>query len=166
MIISILNLVFYGMAIWISQKAKPLGNLPYRWGMYVGMITAWMALPLIVSSFPALANGHLLGGSVLFINALLAAVATLGILRRRKFGVVSLGLAYVVLISIAPYLAPMPGWPSLFVVSSQPSSAIELARQAISFPWIISFGFMAVYLTSTFVYFKNRWEWMQPAKSS
>ena len=47
MIISILNLVFYGVTIWISQKSKPLGNTPYRWGVYVGMITGWMALPAI-----------------------------------------------------------------------------------------------------------------------
>src|ERR1700722_8337880 len=126
MILGILNLLFYGASIWISQKDKPLGNMPYRWGVYVGMITAWMSLPLIVSSVPALAGGHLLGGSVLFINGLLAAVASLGILQQWKFGVVSLGLAYAVLISIAPYLAPMPGWPSLFVISSQPSSATEL----------------------------------------
>src|ERR1700733_13795283 len=151
MVISILNLVFYGVAIWISQKAKPLGNMPYRWGVYVGMITAWMSLPLIISSVPALAAGHLLGGSWLFIDALLAAVAGLGILRRRKFGVVSLGLAYAVLISIAPYLAPMPDWPFLFVKSDQPSSVTDLARQAITFPWVISLAFTALFLGSTFV---------------
>ncbi|HXA63638.1 MAG TPA: hypothetical protein VNV82_00735 [Bryobacteraceae bacterium] len=166
MIISILNLVFYGVTIWISQKSKPLGNMPYRWGVYVGMITGWMSLPLIVSSVPALVGGHLLGGSVLFIDALLAAVASFGILRRRKLGVVSLGLAYAVLILIAPYLASMPDWPFLFVISDQPSPIIDLARQAMSFPWVISLGFTAAYLVCTFVYFKNRWEWMQPPKSA
>jgi hypothetical protein len=64
-----------------------------RWGVYVGMISAWMSLPLIISSVQAIAGGHLLGGSVLLIDAVLAALASLGILRRRKFGVVSLGLA-------------------------------------------------------------------------
>lgn len=166
MVLAILNLIFYGASIWISQKAKPLGNMPYRWGVYVGMISAWMSLPLIISSVPALAGGHLLGGSVLFIDALLAAVASLGILRRRKFGVVSLGLAYAVLILISPYLAPMPDWPFLFVLSNQPSSMTELARQAISFPWVVSLGFTAAYLVGTFVYFKNRWEWMQPPNSA
>lgn len=166
MVLGILNLIFYGVSIWISQNAKPLGDMPYSWGMYVGMISAWMSLPLIVSSIPALAGGHLLGGSVLFIDALLAAVASLGILRRRKFGVVALGLAYAVLIFTSPYLAPMPDRPFLFVISNQPSSMTELASQAISFPWVISLGFTAAYLVCTFVYFKNRWESMQPRNSA
>jgi hypothetical protein len=80
-------------SIGISQSAKPLGDMLDRWGVYVGMISAWMSLPLIISSVQAIAGGHLLGGSVLLIDAVLAALASLGILRRRKFGVVSLGLA-------------------------------------------------------------------------
>lgn len=156
MIVTVLNFVFYVVAIGISLRAKPLGDKPYRWGVYVGMMAGWMALLLFVSAVLAFAAGLLLGGLILFINALFAAVSCLGILRRRKFGVISLGLAYAMLILISPYLSPMPNWP-LFVISNQPSSIRELARQAISFPWIISSSFLAAFLVSTFIYFKNRW---------
>jgi hypothetical protein len=159
-ILAILNFVFYATAIGISLRAKPLVGKPYRWGVYVGMTAGWMALLLFVSAVVAFAAGNLSGGSILFINALFAAVSCLGILRRRKFGAVSLGLAYAMLVLISPYLAPMPNWP-LFVISNQPSSMTELARQAITFPWIISSACMAVFLVSTFIYFKNRWSLMK-----
>jgi hypothetical protein len=159
-ILAILNFVFYVAAVVISQRAKPLGDKPYRWGVYVGMTAGWMALLLFVSAVVAFAAGHLSGGFTLFINALFAAVSCLGIVRRRRFGAVSLGLAYAMLVLISPYLASMPNWP-LFVINNQPSSMTELARQAITFPWVISSSFMAAFLVSTFIYFKNRWDLMK-----
>jgi hypothetical protein len=166
MILGILQFVFYGVSIWVSLKAKPLGNLPYRWAVYVGMISAWMSLVLIVSSVLGLMGGHWVGASALLVDGLLAALSSFGILRRRKFGVVALGFAYLLLILIAPYLAPMPDRPFLLVVTGQAPSITELARQAISFPWVLSLSFTAAYLACTFVYFKNRWKWMQPANSA
>jgi hypothetical protein len=105
----IVYVIFFGASIWISQRAKPLGNMPYRWGVYLGMVAAWTSLMLIVSSVQALGGGHALGGSVLCIVAVLAAASSVGILRRRKFGVVTFALMYVVLIFTVPFVEPMSG---------------------------------------------------------
>jgi hypothetical protein len=163
MILGVLQFVFYGVSIWISLKAKPLGNMPYRWGVYVGMISAWMSLVLLASSVFGFMGGHLVGASALFVDGLLAALSSFGILRRRRFGAVALGFAYLLLILIAPHLAAMPDRPFLLVVTDQAPSITDLARQAVSFPWVVSLSFTCAYLVSTFIYFKNRWSLMGDA---
>jgi len=47
-----------------------------------------MSLVLIVSSVIGLIGGHWVGASALLVDALLAALSSFGILRRRRFGVV------------------------------------------------------------------------------
>lgn len=163
MILGVLQLVFYGVSIWISLKAKPLGNMPYRWGVYVGMISAWMSLVLLVSSVLGLMGGHLVGASALLVDGVLAALSSFGILRRGRFGVVALGFAYLLLILVAPHLAPMPDRPFLLVVTDQSPSITDLAKQAISFPWVVSIGCTCAYLVATFIYFKDRWSLMGKA---
>ena len=153
----ILNVIFFGVSIWISQRAKPLGHMPYRWGVYLGMVAAWTALIFIVSSVQALGGGQTLGGSVLCIVAVLAAVSSMGILRRRKFGVVTFALMYVVLILIFPFAEPIPGQAFLLAIRDQPASLAELAGEVKSFPLLGSLLFAVVYFAITLIYFKDRW---------
>jgi hypothetical protein len=141
----------------MSQRAKPLGHMPYHWGAYLGFTAAWMALILIGSGVLALVGGHLRGGSALCVAAALAAVSSLGILGRRKFGVVAFALMYAALILMAPFLEGVPGQPFLLTVRNQPFSLMELAEQARSLPSLASLLFGAVYFVCTFVYFKKRW---------
>jgi hypothetical protein len=91
-------------------------------GVYLGMVAAWMALILIVSSVQALGGGQMLGESVFCIVAGLAAVSSLGILRRRKFGVVTFALMYVLLILIFPFVEPTPGQTFLLATRDEPAS--------------------------------------------
>jgi hypothetical protein len=152
----ILNVIFSGVSIWISQRAKPVGDMPYRWGVYLGMVAAWMALILIVSSVQALGGGQTPGGSVLCIVAVLAAVSSLGILRRRKFGVVTFALMYVLLILIFPFVEPMPGQTFLLAIRDEPAFLAELGGEVKSFPLLGSLLFAVVYFAITFIYFKDR----------
>ncbi|MGO9241627.1 MAG: hypothetical protein ACLQBJ_12530 [Bryobacteraceae bacterium] len=155
-----LGFVFFWAAIWISQKAKPLGNMPYRWGAYLGLMAAWMSLLSIVSSILAIDGGHVLGGSVLCFVAVLAAVSGFGLLRRRKFGVVVYGLVHAMLILLSPFLEPIRGQPFLMAIRNTPASPTELAGQMKSFPSLVALVLFAVYFVFTFVYFKDRWSLM------
>jgi hypothetical protein len=163
MILVILNLVFLGASIWISLRAKPLGSMPYRWGAYLGMMAAWMSLVSMVSSVPAAVGGQVLGGLALGMVAVMGAVSSFGILRRRKFGVVAFGLAYGALILISPLVEPMQDQPFLLAIRDQPASLSELARQSALFPSIVSIVVAVVYFVVTIVYFKKRWALMGKA---
>jgi hypothetical protein len=156
----LVGLVFFCVSIWVSVTAKPLGNMPYRWGAYIGMVAAWMSLVSIVSDVLALGGGHLAGGSALCTVAVLAAVSSVGILRRRRFGVVAFGLVYTALILISPFTEPVRGRPFLLEIRNQPASLAEMAREIQSFPRLVSIVLAVVYLVFTFVYFKNRWALM------
>jgi hypothetical protein len=76
-------------AIVLALTARPLGDLPYHWGVYIGAtagIGAITAFSSILSSYGAL-------GATIFVSV--STIACLGILLRKKFGVVALGLLYV-----------------------------------------------------------------------
>jgi hypothetical protein len=45
----LLHLVFSVLALWVASRAKPLGTMPYDWGTWVGMETAWVAVVLVIS---------------------------------------------------------------------------------------------------------------------
>lgn len=153
----LVGLVFFGASIWVSLRAKPLGSMPYRWGAYVGMVAAWMSLVSIVSDVFALGGGHLAGGSALCVVAVLAAVSSVGILRRRRFGVVGFALVYTALILISPFTEPIRGQPFLLEIRNRPASLAELAREITSFPRLVSIVLAVVYLAATFAYFRKRW---------
>ncbi len=142
-----------------SQTARghalPLGRV------YVGMTAAWTSLLLIASAVPAFSAGRLPGGSALCAVAIVAAVSGLGILRRRRFGVVALWLMYAMLILMTPFLEPMPDQPVLMAIRATPASLPELAGQAKSFSSVVSLVFGAVYFVATFIYFKHRFSSMK-----
>lgn len=156
----ILYLIVCGTFLWISQRAKPLGAKPYRWGVYVGAYAAWTFVVLIASSVQAFGEGRLLGGLVLFIIAGGAGVASFGIIRRRRFGALAFGLSYAALLLITPMMEPVPNQPLLVSLQSKPPSWTEMAGQMKSFASLYSLTFSAVYLICTFVYFKKRWSLM------
>ena len=156
----ILDSIFFVAAIWISQRAKPFArmpSMPYRWGVFLGMMAAWMSLMSIISSIQALRRGYLLGGSVFCVVAVLAVVSSLGILRRRKFGAVAFGLMHVMLILFLALLEPMQDQPLLLAIRNKPASLTELARQVWSFPSLVFLVFTVLYFVSSFLYFKDRW---------
>jgi hypothetical protein len=97
-IFNLLNLGFSALALWVALRAKPLGGMPYRWGTWVGMETAWMAAVLVFFCVrEGLARGSIavLALAPLSVLALIAAVAAIGILQHRRFGVVAFVCTYL-----------------------------------------------------------------------
>ena len=80
-------------AIWPALRAKPLGSQPYRWGTYVAITVVWPTFWLIVSSVDEVTAGRPRGALVLSLVAGVYATASVGLLQRRKFGVVALCMA-------------------------------------------------------------------------
>jgi hypothetical protein len=156
----ILDAIVCLAAILISQTAKPFRKLPvmsYRWGMYLGIMTAWAAVLWTVSCIDQVRSGSLKGGSALGGIALLCAAASLGILRRRRFGILLFGLLNVTVILMTPVLEPMQGQPLLLIVRSKPVSVSELATQIKVVPTALRLVISACYLSFTWGYFKDRW---------
>ena len=150
------TLVFWGAAIWISQKAKPLGTHPYRWGLYIGLTTAWMSLWLAISAIRG-SGPHTLLRWILFLTAGCAAISSLGILCRKRFGMVPLAISYAMLILISPFVEPAPDQPYVLLIRQQPASIPELIQQALTFPATLSVLSAIGAAVFTFVYFRERW---------
>ncbi len=137
-------LIVQGIPIWISVNAKPLGDRPYRWGTYVGIITALVGIILLLTSnrlIPAFLDGNVIGPSLIVCLLVCAALCSIGILRRRKFGVVMFVITYLALIMVGPFLDAM---------RNQPATP---RQQGQSFP-------VLVFLVITTIYFKKRWRLM------
>ena len=84
-----------GLLIWASLRAKPLGDRPYRWATYVGITSGVLALAqlcfLVAVSNPS-------GSAILATSIALLALASAGILLRKRFGVIFFIFAYSALI--------------------------------------------------------------------
>ncbi len=118
-------------AIWIALKAKPLGSFPYRWGVYVGL----MALIGTIVTAPSLLPAYGPVESAIFVG--LGAATCSGILLRKKFGVVALGLMYS-----APIGKP------LLTVAAPPGGLAGLGVVLTAF---------AIFALVNAIYFKHRW---------
>jgi hypothetical protein len=97
---SVLLLIGSGIAIWVSEKAKPIGGRQYRWGTYVGIMSGIGAAAFFLSivALGILSSGRIgslasvgLGFGIVFglVFCMPYAVASVGILRRKRFGVVT-----------------------------------------------------------------------------
>jgi hypothetical protein len=87
------------------------------------------------------------------------AVAGLGILRRRRFGVVAFVCIYLLLLLVSSRAIShmAPGQPYLITVRKKPLTGFV---PRISFPKVIAIVPTAVYLVCTVIYFKRRWSSM------
>jgi hypothetical protein len=153
----LLYLVFSALALWLASRAKPLGTMPYRWGTWVGLQTAWMAVTLIISCLTVRAGASLVSTAALSVLALTAAAASFGILRHRRFGVVAFVCTYLLLIPIGPFLDTAPGQPYVITIRENPLTGFH---SSMSLPTIIAILSTAGYFICTVIYFKRRWPLM------
>jgi hypothetical protein len=144
--------VFSVVALVIALQAKPLGPMPYRWGTWVGMGTAGQTVPLVIWCVTARLGAVLT--AALGIQALMSAIASFGILRRRRLGVVAFVCTELLLILILPFVDSVPGQPHLIAVREAPLASISL-------PTVIGVLFPAVYVACTVIYFNIRWPFMK-----
>ena len=135
------------LSILISLRAKPIGNLPYRWGVYNGLGAALAAVRLLGAFFtvPA-ARADALTTALLSLIVVLMVAASVGTLLRRKLGIVALALAYTVLLAAVRFLD------SAGVFASQPG---EMPASAISYTILLVC--YVLYAIPNVIYFRARW---------
>jgi uncharacterized membrane protein YeaQ/YmgE (transglycosylase-associated protein family) len=134
-------LVVQVIPIWISMRAKPLIYRPYRWGTYVGIITGiigayWASMLFSASDIYGRETGIALCCS--------AVLCSVGILRRRKYGVIMFVTTYLLLIMAVPFMRAMRNEP------------LTPEQQGQSFPTLVFLGL-------TLGYFVKRWPLMGKA---
>lgn len=49
--VPLIGICFYGLLIWFAVRAKPLGNIPYRWATFCAIISGFIAIGVL---FPAI----------------------------------------------------------------------------------------------------------------
>ena len=131
-------LVIWLPLLWFSIKAKPLRNKPYRWGTYIGITTGIVALASTLIVIPKLKHPDI--GIFLYVLFIVtAAIASWGILRRRRIGVVMFVVSYTLLLILSPFLA---------VIYNRPTSSNNSLLP------------LTIYTVITFIYFKRRWPLM------
>jgi hypothetical protein len=148
-------------SIWIALRAKPLGYMPYRWGTFLGVSYALSSPPRLVSAFLAFAAGHLFGGLMFVVEVILSIWSCIGLLQRRRAGVVVFAMLWVVQTMNAPFLEVTPAHPFLQTIKIKTPSLSELVTKAKFFPnYRLVFLFTAVSAVVTYIYFKKRWQLM------
>jgi hypothetical protein len=105
-------IVAIGIPILIAMKAQPIGALPYRWGLYVGIETAVLAAFLTVGTVSALTKGANLSAVVGCTWVLCAIVGAVGVLKRKRWGTIFALLAYVQLMVWPPLFNRLQGVPA------------------------------------------------------
>lgn len=126
--------------IWPAVSAKRLGNLPYRWGMYVGIEALLAAFSFGVDAFRNLAHGAVPAFAAFILMTALALVAGAGVLQRRKWGVVVFGFAFSLSLTL----------PAIYAVVGTP------IRGRITGEGIL----VLILLAISIKYFRRRWELM------
>jgi hypothetical protein len=126
--------------IWFSVKARPIGSLPYKWGLYVGIETGGVGIILLAFALSAFGKGVTSGGIVLTLFAFLAVTTSVGIILRKHWGVLAFVATYTLLILVPAFNAN---------TDYRPGSN----TQGQSIPTL-------VFLIITILYFKKRWKLM------
>ncbi len=99
-------------AVRISRKAKPLGNLPYRWGLYLGISYGVGGVIYFCLALAGFGIGAASEGVRLLILTMLAEIAAVGTCRRRRWGVVVLIATQAVTGVLPPLLAAIDEIPN------------------------------------------------------
>jgi len=132
-------LAFQGALIWISLKAKPLGDKPYRWATYTALTSGLAGLSFLLI---AATSGDVYGRTCGAIVGISGALCCIGLFRRRKLGVVMFYATYVSLFMVGPFLD---------TVRDQP---VDPQTRGQGLPVVI-------FVVLTGIYFKKRWSLMQ-----
>jgi hypothetical protein len=128
--ITIFVLIF-GIPIWFSLKAKPLDLLPYRWATFLAF---WLAIGTVLILFRIMVARQATTSITYLALAILSALASAGLFRRAKLGVVFL-ISHHALVFLAPLI---PGASYVY----------------------ISLIFALILMIVNITYFKKRWKYM------
>jgi hypothetical protein len=129
-----------------SMRAKPLGDLPYCWGTWLGISNGLFGLAFLLVSFfvPTAVSGSNLFAAILFVGPF--ALVSFGLLRRRRFGVV----AFFVVNLLFCVIGVLLDW-------SHHASALEPYDPMQALLILIP---SAIFLGANWSYFDKRWKFM------
>ncbi len=91
-------IVVAGSPVLFSVKARPLGDLPYRWGTFVGICAILLSVGLVGSAIRTTEDSR---SPIAAVFALVEFAAAIGVLRRKRWGVVLLLSLHTFLILLA-----------------------------------------------------------------
>lgn len=140
----VVGFMFLGIPIWFSRKAKPIGDKPFRWGTYVGILMGLLAAyfsTVIVSAYDIYGKEV---GIALCISALIASV---GILRRRRYGVILYVVTNLLVLMASPFMSAM---------RNEPFTPTTPEQESQTAPSLVFLGF-------SIAYFVKRWRLMGKA---
>lgn len=137
-IIVIGMLIFWGIPTWVASRTKPLGDKPYRWGMFIGIIMCILGTWLILTPY-LVRNLSVFALTFSLIFGLPMILGGTGLIRRKKWGVVLFFVAWLMFMCMNPVLDSIKGTQT---VNSLPT------------------GSTLVVMMISALYFKNRWRLM------
>jgi hypothetical protein len=145
-IAGVFGLTFWGLLIWFSVRAKPLGGKPYRWATYIAITTGLGSISLALTTVSAISKDG--GGKVMeewavVFTSACCALCCVGLFRRKRFGVVMFCVAYFLIWAMVPFFDAYYKTPSNRTPAQQTES-----------------GLFFVYFVVTAFYFKRRWRLM------
>ncbi len=148
------------VSIWAAMRAKPLGDLPYHWATFVAVGAILSSPSTLVSAVMAFASGHVFGGLIFVLITVLSVWCCIGLLQRKRIGVVVYAVAWAMEILSRPFLEITSSHPFLQTIKINPPSLSELAAGVISFRFLISVVITVIPAILTYIYFKRRWRLM------
>ena len=83
----VIALVFWGVPAWIASKAKPLGDKPYHWGVFIGIVTCIIGTVLVLSPYTINKRSAFVV-TFFLVFGLPMILGGVGLIRRTKWGVV------------------------------------------------------------------------------
>jgi hypothetical protein len=104
--------------VWISQKAKPLGPLPYKWGTFIGIQSGLLGIGLLIAAIVDLGSPMQRDAALWELGLFTAIVGcalfgAVGACRRRRWGAVALIVFYLLSAVAAP--SYIPAWLALVI---------------------------------------------------
>lgn len=143
-LVAVIPLSLVVFMLWVSVKAAPLQGRPYRWGTYIGCTSALAALSFALVAVASLEDNNVAGVVIAAFMAVSFGVCGVGLMRRRKFGVVAFFIAYITLVFLPPVLDVV--WKSERPIQPRNSLAVVL------------------YTCVTAVYLIKRWDLLEPRR--
>jgi hypothetical protein len=91
-LVLLLLCLLVGLALWLVERAKPLGANPYHWGQWCAICSAGSVIYLLTFGVSHVNANWLMIGAL----TLLMVVAAVGLFRRKRLGALAYGAAYLV----------------------------------------------------------------------
>jgi hypothetical protein len=149
---------FFAVSIWMALRARPLGDVPYRWATFLGVGSALSAPTILASAFLAFTGGHLFGGLVFVGVAALNIWTCVELLQRRRVGVVLFAVLWVMQTLSGPFVETTPRHRLLQTIKANQPSLSDLVIDAKFFLlYRVAVVTTAILAITMFIYFKKRW---------